>query len=93
MNNLKNCPFCGKRPTFRRHVHEYEAKGSIPAGEYDESYSVSCHECGFEIADEYRDDVIKTWNRRPKAGNKLPKISFDDKIQEIKARGGSDADA
>ena len=73
MNDLKNCPFCGKRPTFRRSVIEYEADRDGPAGEYDEGFSISCHECGFEIADEYRSDVIKTWNSRPAAGRQALK--------------------
>lgn len=63
-SNLLDCPFCGKRPTFRRSVIEYEAGLEGPAGEYDEGYSVSCHECGFEIANEYRGDLFETWNTR-----------------------------
>jgi hypothetical protein len=65
MNDLKNCPFCGKRPSFRRHIIEYEAGQEGQAGEYDEGFSISCNKCGFEIAKEYRDDVIRTWNNRP----------------------------
>lgn len=67
-SNLLDCPFCGKRPTFRRSVIEYEAGPDGPAGEYDEGFTVSCHECGFEIANEYRDELFETWNTRSNNG-------------------------
>jgi len=74
MSELLNCPFCGGAPTFRRHVIEYEADSEYPAGEYDEGFSISCHECGFEIGDEYREDVVGTWNSRTMAVERDPDL-------------------
>lgn len=61
---LKTCPFCNTEPTVRRSLVEYKAEGKHPAGEYEESISISCHTCGYEMADEFREDISKKWNTR-----------------------------
>lgn len=63
-SELKPCPFCGGEATSRRSLVEYKADGESPSGEYEEGISISCHTCGFEMADEYRDDINQKWNTR-----------------------------
>ena len=61
---LACCPFCGKAPTVRRTVEEYDADEQSPAGEYDAHYHIQCDTCGIEQSEEYRDEAIALWNRR-----------------------------
>lgn len=53
---LKHCPFCGHdAPLLVEH-------SSCCTTEW----SVRCYEGCCEIGDEYRDEAIRLWNRRPK---------------------------
>ena len=64
---LRGCPFCGKQPTLYRIIQEYGPEGDDPGGEYESYCMIRCDtECGFEITEEYRSEVIKKWNRRPR---------------------------
>lgn len=64
MLDLKNCPFCGGKPTVRRVVEEYHATQHEPAGEYDAEFLIQCDDCRAEQREEYRSDAIAAWNRR-----------------------------
>lgn len=63
---LKPCPFCGNPPVERRIVEMYPADADWPAGEYDAHYTIACDDCGIDMGDEYRDEVVANWNRRAK---------------------------
>lgn len=54
--NIRNCPFCGKEPTF--------CSITDVVDEYDHCYEIRCHHCGIELGDEYESEVLKTWNTR-----------------------------
>lgn len=55
-DKLKPCPFCGNEPT------QIEARDW--SDEFVHHYEIGCFECGFQIGDEYRSEVVKNWNRR-----------------------------
>jgi transcription elongation factor Elf1 len=50
------CPFCDKQPNFAAVVDVEDG--------YDHGYSIICGECGVEMSDEYKDEVVKRWNTR-----------------------------
>jgi hypothetical protein len=56
MTDLNPCPFCGNPPVA--------TVCSDLTDNFDHHYSIACHECGFEICDEYRSGVTENWNRR-----------------------------
>lgn len=52
---IKHCPFCGTFP---------DLWASTALDGYVRGYTIACDECGFELNDEYSDDVINLWNTR-----------------------------
>jgi len=55
MSDLKHCPFCGTTP---------ELWASTAPDGFVRGYTIACDECGFELNDEYQDEVSKIWNKR-----------------------------
>lgn len=61
---LHPCPFCGKAPTVRRTVDQYEAEGDSPAGEYESWVSICCDTCGIAMGAEYLSEATELWEKR-----------------------------
>lgn len=57
-DTLKPCPFCGKPPIMleERDVTDDYVRGT----------TIRCDWCRVEIADEYRNEATRLWNRRPR---------------------------
>lgn len=62
-SELKPCPFCGGAPIVRETVEHYQCADA--ANSFSCRFMVCCDECGIEQSEEYRDDAIAAWNRRP----------------------------
>lgn len=59
---INPCPVCGNHDlgdTLCLREHNVLYNG----GSYTSHYSISCHECGVEIFDEYLEDLLKVWNK------------------------------
>lgn len=84
------CPFCGDHPVLRKTVEEYAADDKHPAGEYEAWYQLCCDTCGFEIGDEYRDELISKWNSRAFT---IPELVRDYRLVEALLEKGRVDDA
>lgn len=53
------CPFCGGAPRVLSHMEE--DPGHQP---FEAWVSITCDNCGIEMGDEYRSDIVTRWNTR-----------------------------
>lgn len=57
---LRDCPFCNADGSNDEKVAFMVLSDVVH--QFDYGFTIRCNECGGEVNDEYRDDVVKLWN-------------------------------
>lgn len=62
--HLEGCPFCNGEARLRQTAEHYDADANSVRGSFTCGYTIGCDDCGFEMADEYLEEVVTRWNTR-----------------------------